>query len=200
MNFDDFKAGWKTGDENSKELEIDIPTKSSHPIYRLKRNLLYEFMLQIFGLLFTAFFPLLFGFEPLVSKIYFAIYGIVIAIASYYLFTFRKFYTNLGSLHLDSFHSLFSAYVELQIFVERYKAFAFSMIPFGLITLLLAIFNKYYKLEMLEKLASDQKIFAITLLLIGITAVFMTIATIWCQLMYEKYIKQLKSLIEDLKM
>jgi hypothetical protein len=195
MSFDEFKNNWKSNDD---DVEIQFSKSSNHPLIRLQKTLYREIIAQILGVIFLAFLPFMFSFSPVLTNIYFIIYGMIFASAIYYIFSFRKFYKSLNVLHHSSRQTLLDVYIGLQIFIERYKSFSLFIVPYGLLALLITFLDKYYDQKLFQFIISVDKLVTIILILILTTIFFLILINIYCQLVYGKYIKELKKMIDDL--
>lgn len=194
MNFEDFKNNWKS--END-DVDIQLSKSSNHPLIRLQKTLYREIIAQIMGVIFLAFFPFLFSFSEILTKVYFIVYAMIFVSACYYILSFRKFYQSLNVLHYSSYQGLYEVYMRLQIFIERYKSFSLFIVPYALLALLIAFLDKYYDQELHQFIVSQNKLITIIIILTLTTILFLLLINIYCRLVYGKYIKELKKIIDE---
>ncbi|UPZ36496.1 hypothetical protein MUB18_20635 [Sphingobacterium sp. PCS056] len=194
MNFDDFKNNWKSEQD---EIEIQFSKSSNHPLRRLQKTLYREIIAQIVGVIFLAFFPFLFSFSEILTKVYFIVYAMIFVSACYYILSFRKFYQSLNVLHYSSYQGLYEVYVRLQIFIERYKSFSLFIVPYALLALLISFLDNYYDQELHQFIVSQNKLITIIVILTFTTILFLLLINIYCRIVYGRYVKELKKLIDE---
>lgn len=200
MNFDKLKNEWDKDENNDLQIPISIKNlkSSSHPIDKLKKNMKWESYLHALGILIFAAYPYALKFKPQLIPVYYVCYSMFFVISAYYVYGFHKFYNSLNHYETDTKNSLLKIYYELQVNIEKYKSFGFLFLPLGLIIVGLHVYNKLLIKGKSLDFLTDKNIFAITFASVIIIGLIMFTINAWVNFFYGRYVKQIKSILDDL--
>lgn len=201
MNLDELQSIWNneiTDGVNIPETVKQLKT-AQHPLDKLKRNMKNEWFMQLIAIIALAFVPQLQNIHPSLYGYYYIAYGFLIVISVYYLGRFRSFYTHIIHYSDDTKDSLTEIYNEFKINIKRYHSFGFLLLPYGLVWMGVYIQNSllqqskdFFSLPYNTKMKLIVTIIFIVLLLI--TAILG-----WTKYYYNKYLKQLKDVLDELE-
>jgi hypothetical protein len=196
MDLDEMKDIW----DKEQDKTFRVPTDISHlksakgPLDKIRRNMKMELFAQVAAMILFALFPFHFEFRDELIAPFFALYAVMIAIIAYFLIRYYFVYRQLSNMSLTSKDHLYELYYEIRVHMEIYKTFSYSLIPFVLIFIGMAILNKKPELQL-----STPSIY----IAIGAYAVitgFIGVATsAWVNTFYGKHARQIKTLIDQLK-
>lgn len=201
MNLEELKSAWDA--DNTNEVHIPQHIKelrqAQHPLDKLKRNMKNEWYTQLGAILFIAFSPKIMDIHPSTYVIFYTSYIMILVISIYYLNTFRLFYKRVSHYTSGTRDSLNEIYYEFKLNVERYHSFGFLLIPFSLIWVW--VFSYSRLLESGKDLStiteSMKEGFLIAALILSATVILAVLA--WTRYLYTPYIKQIKSVLDELK-
>ena len=204
MDFNDIQSAWNSDKSNN----IVIPThleklqSAKTPVDTIRKNLKNEFYVQLFSVIIIGFLPELFKFDTLLLLSFYSFYTIFVSISIYYFVKLYLFYKRLSSASVNTKDNLYETYFDIKLNMELYKSFTYSLIPFLLVFPIIYIVSEFPSLT--EKIITDGVInysflsviicaFIISVLLIGL------ITDLWVNYYYDKYAKQIRSLLDELK-
>lgn len=201
MNLDELKSSWNTENTGKVKIPQNINElgKAKHPLDKLKQNMRNEWYVQVVAVLMLGFLPQIQNLNPSLYPPYYVAYSFMVIVSIYYLEQFRRFYSKIIHYSADTKESLTEVYNEFRLNIERYHSFGFLLLPFGLASILISIYNlllekgkDFNSLPEKTKVILLASIVAILLLLI-----FSILG--WTKYYYGKYLKQLKSTLDELK-
>lgn len=204
MNFDDIKSAWNSEEEEHVEVPASVAQLKTLqlPIEKLRSNMKMEFYVQLFTLMLIGFLPRYTYFSPVFIIPFYAVYIVSVAISVYYFSKFYLFYKDISSVTLRSRDNLYALYYEARLNIEMYKSYAYTLIPFSLIVLVMhMVSRKDEKLKTIFQFTLDNQLMALalaTLFIIGILFV-MIITEWWVKIYYGKYLKQIKIVLDEFK-
>lgn len=203
MDFDKFKKDWKKDTKIDNQIdvrnEISKLRSSMHPVDKLKRNMRQEFYAQVLALLILAFFPVFFKFGYTIQIIFYASYIIFSLISIYYLATFYRFYNEIQQYSGTTKTTLQQLYTSLLLNMERYKAFGFLLVPFVISWISMYTYHALLKKNRTLDYLTEEKITLIFIIIAVATSGFMLSILLWVKFFYEKYTKQIKSVLDELE-
>ncbi|WP_114792205.1 hypothetical protein U0035_10195 [Niabella yanshanensis] len=200
MNFDNLRSEW----DAEKADDVQIPDaieklqRAKHPLVQLKATMKKELQMQVISLALFIFFPFILQMGPSLYLIYYLGFMVITIVSAYYLLAFSRFYKGVDAFDLASKDQLLKIYFDLQLNMERYRSWAFLLIPFLMFTI--GLFS-YSHLQRAGKWETLTGLPVILLFIIGFASmVFMIAATNWwLKYYYGKYVNQLKEVIDSLK-
>jgi len=202
MNFDDIKSAWDSEENDPVEVpsSVDQLKTLQLPIEKLRANMKLEFYVQLFSLILIGFLPRYTYFSPVFIIPFYAVYIVSLAISVYYFSKFYLFYKDISAVTLRSKDNLYALYYEARLNIEMYKSYAYTLIPFSLIVLVMhMVSRKDEKLKTIFQFTLDNQLMALALaalFIIGILSV-MLITEWWVKTYYGKYLKQIKAVLEE---
>lgn len=201
MNLDELKSAWNK--ENTSDVSIPETVqqlkKAQHPLDKLKRNMKNEWFMQLMAIAAFAFVPQLQKIHSSLYLYYYIAYSILVIISIYYLSRFRNFYTQITHYSGDTKDSLTKIYHEFKLNIERYHSFGFLLLPFCLAWM--AIYIQSGLIKQGKNLDSFSENTKILLLVVVIFIILLLVGSIlgWTKYYYGKYLKQIKSVLDELK-
>lgn len=201
MNFDNLRSEWD--DEKADDVQIpDTVDKlqiAKHPLAQLKVTMKKELRMQVGSLIIFIFFPFILQMHSsLYLLLYYLGFMIITIISVYYLRAFSKFYKAVDAFDLASKDQLLKIYFDLQLNMERYRSWAFSLTPFLMFTVGLFVYSRRAATGNLPNLSSVSVLFIFILCFASL--VFMIAATNWwLKYYYGKYVDELKVVLDSLK-
>jgi hypothetical protein len=201
MNLDELKSSWNT--ENTGKVKIPESInqlgKAKHPLDKLKQNMRNEWFLQVAAVLMLGFLPQMQNLNSSLYPLYYVAYTFMVIVSVYYLELFRRFYNQIVHYTEDTKESLTEVYNEFRLNIERYHSFGFLLLPFGLASILISIYNLLLqKGKDFDSLPQKTKL----ILLVSIVAILLLLVFSilgWTKYYYGKYLNQLKSALDELK-
>ncbi|MGN7784756.1 hypothetical protein ACTJIJ_09525 [Niabella sp. 22666] len=200
MNFDNLKSEW----EREKGSDVPIPDAieklqtAKHPLVQLKATMKKELRMQVVSLVIFLFFPFILQIDPSLYLFYYLGFMVVAIISVYYLLAFSKFYKAVDVFDLAAKDQLLKIYFDLQLNMERYRSWAFSLTPFLMFTVGLFVYSRRAATGNLPSLSGVSVLFIFILCFASL--VFMIAATNWwLKYYYGKYVDQLKAVLDSLK-
>lgn len=198
MNLDDIKSSWNKETAENIQLPKSVSAlgKAKHPVDKLKRNMRFELALQLATLIILPFY-LRSRFSNNMQELLMGVYAVFVLICIYYLYNFYLFYKKNVAYSIASKDSLYDLYYGLRLNMERYKSLGFLLIPFVMIMVGLGSIENPENASMggVELLA-NLKNFLITMVLV--TAIYIGVVIFWVDVLYGKYARQLKDVLEEL--
>ena len=201
MNLDELKSSWNTENTGKVKIPQNINElgKAKHPLDKLKQNMRNEWYVQVVAVLMLGFLPQIQNLNPSLYPSYYVAYSFMVIVSVYYLEQFRRFYSKIIHYSADTKESLTEVYNEFRLNIERYHSFGFLLLPFGLASILISIYNLLLeKGKDFNSLPEKTKV----ILLVSIVAILLLLVFSilgWTKYYYGKYLKQLKSTLDELK-
>lgn len=205
MNFDDIKNAWNDDQENEKvqiPASIDQLKSAQLPVEKLRKAMRSEMYVQLLSLLLIGLVPQMIYLNPVFVVPYYSLYIAMLVVSAYYFFKLSVFYKNSGAVTLTTKESLYELYYEGRLSVEMYKSYTYVLCPFGLIMgALLIMSHRSGTLTNLYDLAMANEKIALILSSIIVTGVVSVIffTEYWVRVSYGKYIRQIKSVLNEIK-
>jgi len=138
MNIEDFKDAWKhdTAVQNRPALSRLPINGTSSVVYRIRRNIRNEFIIQVLVYLACLLFFLLRPKTALPVFLVSIITLILILQSVFYLSRFYRFYKAIGRLDLSLRKSIRKIIYDLELNIEIYRAYIYYAIPLFLLALI----------------------------------------------------------------
>lgn len=205
MNFDELKEQWKKESDD----DIFVPDNleqlkaAQTPIDTVRKKMKNEFFLQSVMLIVSAFIPLIFSFSSILSIVFFFCYGLMIAFTSYYFYKFFVFYKKSYDLSYDTRKNLLWFYYELKLNIELYKALNYILFFIGFIMgvlffITLKASGSEIEIPMINQVVEKFRVlYFVGLFIISLVFSF-GMAELIPRLYYGKYLKQIKTILDDL--
>ncbi len=201
MNFDSLKEAWNSEQGPSKQFsQNDLKLKESHScIDKIKKNIRVEFYFSLIFLIALAVsLPFLGLNDNQISTCAIAS-SLILAVAVFYFIRFFTFYKRSITLSYNTRDNLMWFYYEMKLNIEMYRSYyllTFFMILFASTQL---NFDKPPYLSTLAKVVSSKSIFFKIALFLLFAVVYMLGMEYWLNNFYGKYIKKIKSILNELK-
>lgn len=205
MNFDELKAQW----DNESDNDIKIPENieqlkaAQTPIDAVRKKMKNEFFVQMAFLIIGIFIPALLGLSSILTIVFFFCYGLMVTFTLYYFYKFFVFYKKSYDLNYDTRKNLLWFYYELKLNIELYKALNYILFFIGFIMgvlLVIALKASGNELEMpiIDKIVEKFRVlYFVGMFLISLLFSF-GMAELIPRLYYGKYLKQIKTILDDL--
>ncbi|MTG98961.1 MULTISPECIES: hypothetical protein [Myroides] len=198
MNFDDLKKSWQeqelpTDIVASQELKVKV---SRLPLDKIRGNVKKEIWIQIISIVFIVFTPNILDIQNNKIGGFYLFYGIFVLITGYYILKMYRFYRTSASLELNSRDSVYDSYYNVKLYIQMYENFCYSLIPFGILLLLVA--SPSSQLDLI--LGGDLH----ALKYLGIVSIIMVvliyfIAKYWIKKLYGQYLLQIEHTLHQFK-
>ncbi|MDM1528322.1 hypothetical protein [Myroides odoratimimus] len=198
MNLDDLKKSWQ-----EQELPTDIVASqelkekvSRLPLDKIRGNVRKEIWIQIVSIGFIVFTPNILDIQNNRIGGFYLFYGIFVLITVYYILKMYRFYRTSASLELNSRDSVYDSYYNVKLYIQMYENFCYSLIPFGILLLLVA--SPSSQLDLI--LGGDLH----ALKYLGIVSIIMVvliyfIAKYWIKKLYGQYLLQIEHTLNQFK-
>ncbi len=204
MDFNQLQSVW----DNDQSVNIKLPEQldklksANMPIENVRKNMKKDLLAQVITLLAIGLFPLITKLTPTIQLAYYLIYVLGLLVSAYFLCKLYFFYKRLSSASTSTKDNLYETYFDILLNIELYKSFSYSLIPFGLIYMvLLPIGSKYDKIVKFVQHVEKQNLLVIAA--VGIIAFFMILmwamTEAYTKKLYGKYAKEIKKVIDELK-
>lgn len=205
MNFDELKEQWnKDSNENILVPEnLEQLRAAQTPIDAVRKKMKNEFILQSVFLIASAFIPLIFSFSSILTIVFFFCYGLIVAFTSYYFYKFFVFYKKSYDLNYDTRKNLLWFYYELKLNIELYKALNYILFFIGfimgvLIFMTLKASGNEIEIPVINKIIEKFRVlYFVGMFLLSLVLSF-GMAELIPRLYYGKYLKQIKTILDDL--
>ena len=204
MDFNDIQSAWN----NDTSSDIKVPTnleklKSANmPVDAIRKNLRNDFFIQLPAMILLGFLPQLLHLLPKYDTIFYLFYGIAVATSIYYFIKLYLFYRRIGNTTLDTKDNLYKTYFDIQLNMELYKSFTYSLIPFALVGGCLFVISKSPSILERYLISESSSNFPFTILILIFIVLMLLIGLmteVWVNYYYGKYAKQIKKVIDELK-
>lgn len=202
MDFNEIQNAWN----NEKSENVTLPTNlekiqsANTPLDKIKENLKKEFIYQILSIVFIAFIPLVFHFPATMTKIYYVLFSIFLAVCVYYLVKLYLFYKRLNTITLRTKDSLYETYFDIRLNMELYKTFGFALTPFLILYLIGLFYYQFSKIPGFEMDNFNNYHLAGLLSIVVFVMLFMGISLEkWVHHFYGKFAQEIKNVIDELK-
>ncbi|GEP90157.1 hypothetical protein SAMN05660909_01588 [Chitinophaga terrae (ex Kim and Jung 2007)] len=205
MNFDDIKDAWNNDEENEKlrvPASIDQLKSAQLPVEKLRRGMKGEMYVQLFSLLIIGLVPQIIFLSPVFVVPFYTLYVAMLGVSAYYFFKLYVFYKSSGAVTLTSKESLYELYYEARLSIEMYKSYTYVLCPFGLVMgALLILSHRGAALTNLYDFAVANEQVALILSASLVTSLFSVflVTEYWTKSSYGKYIRQIKSVLDEIK-
>ncbi len=198
MNIDDLKNTWmEDASDRTPEISIEHSNKINLPLEKIRKNMRMEFWSTV-GIL-------LFGFSivwisvpeaPFKFKFYLTVLLFsMVLVVSFFFSKFFKLYKEISSPVMKTYDSLKDLMYQFDLNKQYYLSFMLSFVPFLVCELIIVV-------EFLphRKPLSDLHIATtiISMLAAGLFGLFL-LGKYWYGFFYGKYVKQIESLLTELK-
>ena len=212
MNFEDLKSKWAKQNIHPVDLTSELSTtlwmkRTNTAIDKVRKNMRSDFwgwavlMLLILGAQIVV--PIYLNI-PLIFQIILGLFYVVyLAISLFFVIRFIRFYRQSYHLEYDSYHNLMWFYYELRYFVDFYHAFTYVSFTLGMgCGLAIGFIAGSMKLDRGQETVFSQWgewVGGIGLLVLAAIIVLMWIGTYFIvNLLYGRYLKQIKTTLDDL--
>ncbi|MDA6068180.1 hypothetical protein NJT12_00985 [Flavobacterium sp. AC] len=202
MDFNDIQNAWN----NEKTENVVLPDNlakiqsANMPLDKIRRNLRHEFLWQMVFIIFFAFIPFIYAFEPKIAKIYYLFFSIFIAVCIYYFAKLYLFYKRLNNITLKTKDSLYETYFDVRLNMELYKTFGFAVTPFSILFLIGFFYTKFSKTPAIQIVdVSDSELISVLLMIIFSILVMGVFLEWWVHYFYGKYAREIRKVIDELK-
>ncbi len=199
MNFDKIKDNWKQ--DTSKEIAIPKKMeklKSSHRFTKLQRNMKIEFYAQLLAIFFLAFVPQLYQFDHRLYFLYYISYSTLVIISAYYLYNFYLFYRQFQQFTDTARNTLNQLYTILRLNMERYKAFAFLLIPHIISCVLFFAYNKLLSKNQAIDSLTEKQVVALAIVTLTLVIIYIIAILLWVDKYYGRYAREIKSILQEM--
>lgn len=205
MNFDELKEQWKqdSDDDILVPENLEQLKAAQTPIDTVRKKMKNEFFLQSVLLIASAFIPLIFSFSSILSIVFFFCYGLIIAFTSYYFYKFFVFYKKSYDLSYDTRKNLLWFYYELKLNIELYKALNYILFFIGFIMgvlffITLKASGSEIEIPVIDVIVEKFRVlYFVGLFIISLVFSF-GMAELIPRFYYGKYLKQIKTILDDL--
>lgn len=193
MNFDKLKQDWDN--QNLPPKKVQIKKVNNLPLSKFRNNVVKDIWVQSISMFLIAFFPFIFGFDPLKTNLFYMIYSPFVLISFYFLLNMYLFYKKSQNYNMNSKDALYETYYEVRLYIQNYESFSFSLVPFMFILLwvILADTDSLNELKISHIIISIGSFIVYLLILTVLAKVF------WMDRLYNRYLKQIKSTLEYFK-
>jgi len=202
MDFNDIQNAWN----NEKSENVMLPKNlekiqsANTPLDKIKQNLKKEFIYQILSIIFIAILPLVLHFPDTMTKIYYVLFSIFLAVCVYYLVKLYLFYKRLNAITLRTKDSLYETYFDIRLNMELYKTFGFALTPFLILYLIGLFYYEFSRIPGFEMHEFNNYHLAGLLSIVVFVMLFMGISLEWwVHHFYGKFAKEIKNVIDELK-
>lgn len=205
MNFDDIKDAWNNDAENEKlhvPASIDQLKSAQLPIEKLRKGMKGEMYVQLFSLLIIGLVPQIIFLSPVFVVPFYTLYVAMLGVSLYYFFKLYVFYKSSGAVTLTSKESLYELYYEARLSIEMYKSCTYVLCPFVLVMgALLFLSHRGVVLANVKGFSMTNEGLALILSSALVTSLFSAflVTEYWVKYSYGKYIRQIKSLLDEIK-
>lgn len=205
MNIDDLKDAWKNEQTGSVHLPIDdaMQGKTVSAVNSIRKNMKTEFIGTLFSYLILIWFLFFRQTDPFLFNITSLLLFTIVLLNTYYFFKFYVFYRSISGYTSSLKNSITKVAYELELNIEIYKAYNFCITPIALMVAIGILCGKETSKYILQGLTSSHNITANLLIMLGVLLISFAVAYIFInlhiKLKYGKYLKELKSIINDLE-
>lgn len=202
MDFNDIQNAWNNEQSENVTLPKNLEKiqSANTPLDKIKQNLKKEFIYQILSILFIAILPLVLHFPDTMTKIYYVLFSIFLAVCVYYLVKLYLFYKRLNAITLRTKDSLYETYFDIRLNMELYKTFGFALTPFLILYLIGLFYYEFSKIPGFEMHEFNNYHLAGLLSIVVFVMLFMGISLEWwVHHFYGKFAKEIKNVIDELK-
>jgi hypothetical protein len=204
MNFDDLKSAWEKDQSENIETPVNIKRLSTAqmPIDQLRGKMKGEFWLHCFSLLIAGLYPQIFHFNKVYYFPFYTLFMVYMAICIYYLAKFYLFYKRLSPGGLPTKDSLYETYYDIRLYIEMYKTYSYSLVPFALVfigAMVSSINDGKLLISILKNGLSDRLIIVIVATFVISVILVMVITEIWARKRYGSYAIKIRQLLDELK-
>ncbi|MCW3467865.1 hypothetical protein [Chitinophaga nivalis] len=203
MNFDDIQSAWNNEDAGHIKVPDTITRMkgAQMPVEKIRKNMRNEFYIQLIAIILIGFAPNALQLAPIFYVPFYAVYAIMILITAYYFFKFYHFYKRLSTNTLNSRDNLYGVYYDIKLHVELYKAFTYSLLPLGLLVIMMVVMSREGRvINMIQTGMMPKRTIALLCSGFGIMVLAVLVATeIWVNANYGKYEKLVKKTLDEFR-
>lgn len=198
MNIDDLKNTWHEDiSDQTPEISIEQNNNINLPLEKIRRNMRMEFWSTVGVLLFGfAIVWISVPEAPFKFKFYLTVllFSMVIVV-SFFFSKFFKLYKDISSPVMKTYDSLKDLMYQFDLNKQYYLSFILSFIPFLVCELIIVVEFIPHRIPL-----SDLHIATtiISMLAVGLFGLFL-LGKYWYGFFYGKYVKQIESLLTELK-
>ena len=190
MNFDKLKQDWDN--QNLPPKKVQIKKVNNLPLSKFRNNVIKDIWLQSISMFLIAFFPFVFGFDPLKTNLFYMIYVPFVLISFYFLLNMYLFYKKSQNYNMNSKDALYETYYEVRLYIQNYESFSFSLVPFMFILFWIILADT----DSLNELKISHIIISIGSFIVYLVILTVLAKVFWMDRLYNRYLKQIKSTLE----
>jgi hypothetical protein len=204
MNIDDLKGAWKNEDPGFVHLPISdaMHGKTTSAINRLRRNMKWEFIATLFSYVIFIWFLFFRQTDAFLFNITSLLFFTMVILNTYYFFKFYILYRSISKYNSSLKNSITKMAYELELNIEIYKAYNFCITPIAIMVAIGILSGKQASAYILQGLTGSHNITAHLLIMLGVLLISFAGTYVFINLhvrsKYGKYLKELKSIINDL--
>ena len=194
MELDDFKKLYKKEEiTETPEISLEKQKEIHLPLEKIRKNMRLEFWMNFISMVILIPLFKIFSDNEFIR---WSLYGILLFVVIYYYIKFYWFYRKISNNDLSTFQQLIELKYELRNNIELYKSYYIASIPFFYSILLLYIEKKYDVFFKTDDLIIH---YAPFIIFFAFIATFLGFGKWWWDNYYNKYIKEVEKLLNDLK-
>ncbi|MBD1383822.1 hypothetical protein IDJ75_00910 [Mucilaginibacter rigui] len=204
MNIDDLKDAWKNEEPGFVHLHIDdaMRGKTFSAVNSIRKNMKTEFIGTLLSYLIFIWFLFFRQTDPFLFNITSLLFFTMVLLNTYYFFKFYVFYRSISRYTSNLKNSISKVAYELELNIEIYKAYNFCITPIAIMVAIGILCGKEASKYILQGLTGSHNITAHLLIMLGILFISFAGTYIFINLhvkyKYGKYLKEVKSIINDL--
>jgi len=204
MNFDDMKSAWKSDPGKNVVIPetLDKIKSIGMPVEKIRKLLLGEFFVQVPVIILFYFSPSVFPIAPRYELPFYFLYVVFILICIYYFLKFYLFYKRLNKLTLNSKDNLYTVYYDIQLNIEMYKSFTYTISPFVLVYAYMHLSNRLtFDIALIYRSTGNNYVFIFLAAAITVFSVILTfvLTEYYVKKSYGKYAAQIKTVLDELR-
>jgi hypothetical protein len=203
MNIDDLKGAWKNDESGFVRLSISeaMHGKTTSAVNRIRKNMKTEFIATLLSYLF--FIWLFFRqTDPFLFNITSLLFFTMVLLNTYYFFKFYVFYRSITQYTNNLKISITRIAYELELNIEIYKAYNFCVTPIAIMVAIGIICGKKASSYISQGLTGSHNVTTHLLIMFGILLISFAgtyvLINLHTKSRYGKYLKELKSIIDEL--
>ncbi|MGY4539340.1 hypothetical protein ACVW0P_003774 [Mucilaginibacter sp. UYNi724] len=204
MNIDDLKDAWKNEEPGAVHLPINdaINGKTTSAVNRIRRNMKTEFIATLLSYIIFIWFLFFRDTDAFLFNITSLLFFTMVVLNTYYFFKFYVFYCSISKYGSSLKNSITKMAYELELNIEIYKAYNFCVTPIAIMVAIGMVCGKHASAYVLQGLTGSHNVTAHLLIMLGILLISFAgtyvLINLHIKSKYGKYLKELKSIINDL--